>query len=340
MRHATANQTASQTGSGSIIADVASEVDRKTHSFSPAPKDHIGARCNLAIKEFLKAKQFSNRRPSYIKSLKEYLKLFFAGRENWAVADFKSLDIELWFESRNEAPSTRASNVGRLSSFFRFSLRRGYHSINPCDALDTIRLERGTPKVLQPDQCRRLLHFLIEQRSRFLLWTVCALLIGIRPDESTQLNFSELPSYLEDNFIIVESSASKMRRRRIVEISDQARQWINFALKIGSSLPLPRSYVRKSIQRCCRALGFDRWPQDILRHSALSYQVAICKDEARVAMNAGNSVRVLRAHYVGVVTPKMCEEFQTILPPAGHRQLLLDLWPNGSHISPLSIRKR
>lgn len=46
------------------------------------------------------------------------------------------------------------------------------------------------------------------------------------------------------------------------------------------------------------------WAKNGLRHSYISYQLAILNDTARVALEAGNSPDVIFAHYRELVTPE------------------------------------
>jgi hypothetical protein len=63
-------------------------------------------------------------RPKYVESLRQYLAQFARGRENRDIAEIKLADLEKWFAGREEAFSTQASNMGRLSALFAFHVRR------------------------------------------------------------------------------------------------------------------------------------------------------------------------------------------------------------------------
>lgn len=278
------------------------------------------------IRELEAAKRFANKRESYIKSLKEYLTLFVRGREQQSIQLFDVSAIETWFNSREEALSTRASNIGRLSSLFSFAVRRGYIAENPCDKLERITVERSTPAIWTPDQIRDALHFTTDRIPRFMLWLVLASIVGIRPGELDHMTRADVIKHARNGLLIVDGGSKIRGHRRIIRLSDHALIWIAFASTLPSELPLPESAIRRYRRKLKDTLQLP-WPQDIPRHTALSHLVAYYQDEGRVAMESGNSVKILRKHYLGLVTPAENQRFQNNLPRGWKfgRQLWLGL---------------
>lgn len=289
-------------------------------NFVPAspPAPQVGAHspsirhviCELEI-----SKQFANKRPKYIKGLITYLRQFARGRESTSISDFTAPIIEKWFAGRNEALTTRASNLGRLSSLFGYAVRREYIRKNPCDNIERITIERGEPAVLSTDQVCLALQFAINWSPRFLLWFVLAGIVGLRPEELTKLDDGRLRRHLTDGLIVLDSMVSKVRNRRLIELSDHAQAWLDYCLSEPVKLPFSRSFIRRSRRYLKHHLNLQRWPQDILRHTALSHMLALHGDETRVARESGNSVKVFRQHYKGIVLPNESERFQQMLPP-------------------------
>ena len=270
---------------------------------------------DIAITRFIQSKCDSNRRGSYIKSLRLYLNQFARGRGTLQVNIFSTEHIEQWFLSRNEKPSTRASNLGRLSSFFGFCARHKFVHENPCDKLDRIFIERKPPIVLSPNQIFSSLEFTANMMPRFLLYLVLGTFPGARPNELRQLHDNEILGGLSQKILRIDAAASKVRRRRIITLTDQSIEWINYAFAVGGSLPIPHSYSRRCIRKLRHHLGFDSWPQDILRHTALTYLLAIRRNVSDVAFESGNSEAIILTNYNGLATPEQVEKFQSIYPP-------------------------
>jgi hypothetical protein len=56
------------------------------------------------------------------------------------------------------------------------------------------------------------------------------------------------------------------------------------------------------------------WPDNALRHSAISYRLALMRDLPRVATEAGNSPAIVQRHYAELVKPDAAKKFFAILP--------------------------
>ena len=55
------------------------------------------------------------------------------------------------------------------------------------------------------------------------------------------------------------------------------------------------------------------WHHNALRHSHASYRLAVCKSAAEVALDMGNSPRMVFEHYRESVTPAEAEKWWTIV---------------------------
>jgi hypothetical protein len=68
-------------------------------------------------------------------------------------------------------------------------------------------------------------------------------------------------------------------------------------------------------QHAARTLceGFS-WAKNGLRHSFISYRLAILHDTARVALEAGNSPEVIFGHYRELVTPEAAQAWFDVKP--------------------------
>jgi hypothetical protein len=65
-----------------------------------------------------------------------------------------------------------------------------------------------------------------------------------------------------------------------------------------------------------------KWKRNALRHSFISYKLALMPDTARVAMECGNSPDVIFAHYRELVAPQQASEWFNVFPPQGYPQNL------------------
>ena len=70
------------------------------------------------------------------------------------------------------------------------------------------------------------------------------------------------------------------------------------------------------MSRLSRALGIE-WPPNVLRHSFISYRIAIVQSADQVALEAGNSASIIFKHYRELTTPEVAEKWFSILPKDG-----------------------
>ncbi|HTQ52704.1 MAG TPA: tyrosine-type recombinase/integrase [Candidatus Acidoferrales bacterium] len=248
-----------------------------------------------AVEDLLRAKTLANRRPSYVKSLKQYLGQFVRGREDMPLRDVRLEDIEKWFLGRNEATCTRASNTWRLSALFSFAVRRGWIQDNPCRRLEGVRVDRDVPVIFTVKQCRAMLEFAREHFPRFIPWMALALFAGVRPDELRRLTWACVD--LKAQHVVIDQAASKVRRRRITPLDEAAVRW----LRLGGDLPIAHVMKRRYIRRLRDHLGLAKWPPDGLRHTAASMMLAKTDNATLVSRWLGNSSRILLDHYIELV---------------------------------------
>ena len=64
------------------------------------------------------------------------------------------------------------------------------------------------------------------------------------------------------------------------------------------------------------------WPHNALRHSAISYRVALEKDLAKIAYESGNSPAIIQRHYNGLASPQTAKAFFSITPDTAANVLL------------------
>jgi integrase len=265
-----------------------------------------------AITLLLNAKRLCNCRKRYIDSLSAYLLQFARGRESARLDSIDVVRIEEWFSSRNEALSTMASNIGRLSALFGFAERRGWIDKNPCKMMEKIRIDRKAPRILSPVQARVVMTNIQKLKPHEMGFFSLALFAGVRPEELERITWDSIN--LKDGIVTIDAAASKVRRRRIMELEPNALAWLKLAHECDARLPVGRMTRRRYLDYAERWLGFDTWPQDCLRHTAASYLLARHKNAPLVANRLGNSPSILLRHYQELVTAEDCATFWSISP--------------------------
>jgi integrase len=131
---------------------------------------------------------------------------------------------------------------------------------------------------------------------------------GLRTAELQRLDWSEID--LDRGYITVAASKAKTRQRRLVPISENLKLWLT-PLRQGSGPVCLHTCPQHAARTLCE--GFS-WAKNGLRHSFISYRLAILHDTARVALEAGNSPEVIFGHYRELVTPEAAKAWFEVKP--------------------------
>jgi len=162
-------------------------------------------------------------------------------------------------------------------------------------------------EILSPEQ---LTAFLYAMDRDFLPFFALSAFSGLRREEIIRLDWSEVK--LDRNLIDLPFAKSKYRRWKLIEISENLKEWLSpFARPEGSLMP--RKKLQLAFEGAARAAKIIPWPQNGLRHSFCSHAVALRGFEW-TATQADHSVAMLRRHYWEVVTKAEAERYCAISP--------------------------
>ncbi len=283
----------------------------KTGKLDTAPLQRRTLR--QAVEETIAAKQMENLRDRYIVELGNYLWKFTTGRSEMFVDRVTVADIEKWFDERGEALSTRRSNLGRLGSLFDVCWRRGYIKENPCLRVTPPKLDEEPPVILTPDEAKALLKVCHKSMRRMVPYVALGMFGGIRPEELEKLTWGDVD--MDRGTVKIDAAASKVRRRRTVTLHPTALAWLKTCQAGRPDSPItPQSSTLRRDRRALADKAGVVWQQDILRHSAGSYLLALHQDAGKVAFSLGNSARILEKHYKDIVTADGCMAFWALVP--------------------------
>jgi integrase len=264
-----------------------------------------------AISLCCQEKAASGRREVYVAGLRQFLGRFAKGREETAIAAVDPIEIREWL-SKFPRLGSRATWLNRLSALFSWAKRAGYIAANPCESVERIRIETNPVECLTVDQCRDLLEWTRAERPRYLALLVLELLCGLRPDEAEKISWGDVD--LAGGTITVDASKTKVRTRRIVQLTDSAKAWLTEASRLKAVLPVPDVSGRRHTRAMRERLGLKVWPMKLLRKTAASYLVAAWQDAGKVAEQLGHSPGVLLKNYRALVRREEAERWLALWP--------------------------
>lgn len=254
-----------------------------------------GPKLKEFIADLITTKENAGRADQYTKTLKTTLTQFAAGR-SLTISQITLAHVESFLHSKS-LPS-RSTLRSRLSTMFKFAIRRGHRLDNPCARLEPVTVIREAPAVFTVPQAAKCLKWL-KQHPEALPWFILSTLCALRPEEADKTSSAEIN--FKEGFVKVEAQTTKVRQRRIVYPKPEAMRLLKKSLKRGT-IPITKVTRRRWIRKLRDHLGWKLWPKDITRHTAISYWLASGASVADVADMSGNSEKTLRKHYRAIVT--------------------------------------
>lgn len=271
------------------------------------------------VKELIEAKETDHVSDVYLKDLKSRLGRF-AEKFTESISEITAGEVETFLrelrgkdargkETISLSGKSRNNYRRAIGTLLNFAVSRGYlvKGDLEVDDLAVAREENGEIEIFRPDEMTNLLAAADDAVIPFLAIGAFA---GLRHAELQRLDWSEVR--LDDGFIEIKASKAKTASRRLVPISDNLKQWLDPHKKVGG---LICDYANMSKQLLWLAKDVDKklkeqdatagfvWKHNALRHSFISYRVAQIQNVAQVALEAGNSSRVVFANYRELVRP-------------------------------------
>ena len=228
----------------------------------------------------------------------------FPGR---TLPDLKTSELDAWLGGINLGATSKNDIRKMLRACGNWAEKQGYliKGANPFAGMVRYKEAKMPVSIFTPGQIAALLQRVDDVLRPYLAIGAFA---GLRTAELQRLDWSEID--LERGFITVAASKAKTRQRRLVPISDNLKLWLA-PLRQASGPVCHHERVQRPVADLCE--GFT-WAKNGLRHSYISYRLAVLHDTARVALEAGNSPEIIFGHYRELVTPEQAQLWFAVRP--------------------------
>jgi integrase len=203
----------------------------------------------------------------------------FPGR---TLPDLKTSELDAWLGGIKLGPTSKNDIRKMLRACGNWAEKQGYlvKGANPFAGMVRYKEAKTPVSIFTPEQIASLFKKADDVLRPYLAIGAFA---GLRTAELQRLDWSEID--LDRGFITVAASKAKTRQRRLVPISDNLKLWLA-PLRQASGSVCHHERPQRPLADSCE--GFV-WAKNGLRHSYISYRLAILHDTARVALEAGNS---------------------------------------------------
>jgi integrase len=221
--------------------------------------------------------------------------------------DLKTAELDAWLGGLTFGAKTKNGMRIILVACGNWAEGRGYlvKGSSPFPAMMRYKETKASVSIFTPENIASLLTKADVTLRPFLALGAFA---GLRTAELQRLDWKEID--LERGFITVDANKAKTRQRRLVPISDNLKLWLTPCKQTSGPVCL---HQRPQIAAARLCEGFA-WQENGLRHSFISYRLAILHDTARVALEAGNSPEVIFGHYRELVTPEAAQTWFDVSP--------------------------
>ena len=242
--------------------------------------------------------------------------------------EIRATDLDQWLDNMEDA-GLRTKNNYRMALITLFSYARDKNFLPRGQQTEAEFITRHNDKkggdigIYSPEQFATLLRYVDE---RFLPFVALGGFAGLRSIEILRLEWTDV--WFEKGFIEVGRNKSKTATRRLVPICPALAAWLKpYAKKAGPVLPDIRNefHFTRLFHAAKSALDDPEGKPRVqivhngLRHSFCSYRMAETKSAPQVALEAGNSPKMLFEHYRELVTEAEAKEWFALTPASVKR---------------------
>ncbi|MBM3880431.1 MAG: hypothetical protein FJ387_12055 [Verrucomicrobia bacterium] len=275
------------------------------------------------VDELVSAKKSAGRSDEYAYELEKRLGRF-ARSFAVPIGSVTGRQIGEWIHGLGLSGRSQNNFRRIINTFFQFAKRRGYlpRDWDEMSGVERADDDSGDIEVFSPAELRRLLAAcaapVVERgvprtREEMIPYLTIAAFAGLRSAEIARLDWSEIHLCGPERFIEVKAAKSKTASRRIVPVTDNLAAWLGPQAQ-SSGPVVPFSRRDKQLYQFLAPTAGIEWKRNGLRHSFISYRLALIKNVHQVSLEAGNSAQMVFQHYRQLVTETAAREWFGLSP--------------------------
>jgi integrase len=271
-----------------------------------------------AVEKFRAAKEAEGLSAMYLKDIRTLLGDF-ANDFQCLLGSIQPEDLRDYLNRKRVGLVSKENRRRMLVVLFNFAKANCWLRANEetaAAALGTYKVKQREVEIYTPAEIRRLLD---AADADFLPYIALIAFGGVRREELHKgLSWDSIN--FDRETITVPASIAKTGRKRKIVMSDNLLQWLApHRLKSG---PIFDKDPRKRTAKVVKASGV-KWKRNALRHSFGSYRMEQTKNEGQVALEMGNSPKIVKDHYFEIVDERAARQYWTVKPmPRDDRKIV------------------
>jgi integrase len=271
-----------------------------------------------AVAKFSEAKAAEGLSKTYLNDIR-WLLGDFARAFQCPLSNIQPDDLRQYLNAKKIGLVAKENRRRLLVVLFNFASAQGWLRKNEqtaADALGTYKIKQRDVEIYTPAEMSQLLG---AADKNFLPYVALIAFGGIRSAELRKGLLWEAINF-ERGDIIVPAAIAKTGRKRKIVMNDNLREWLKpYRVKSG---PIFNTTPRRRIAKMVKTSRV-KWKRNALRHSFGSYRMEQTKNEGQVALEMGNSPKVVKDHYFEIVDEDAAKAYWSIKPlPLSDRKIV------------------
>ena len=184
-------------------------------------------------------------------------------------------------------------------TLFRFARSQRYlpkDRTTEAEDVTKMKVARKTVDMFTPDELRIIIE---NTRPVWLPWVLISAFAGIRTFEVMRMDWSSVR--WEQKLIDLPPEVTKVNERRIIPMCDALIEaltpWRNATGPVCQD-KVPQREIEQIMAKVKKTHPGFRWKHNALRHAYGSYRTALTQNIPQVALEMGNSIQMVKRHYL------------------------------------------
>ena len=212
------------------------------------------------------------------------------------------------------APKTRNHYRNSVVQLFNFAKDHGYLPKGMPTEAEAVKTVEVTPPVNQIFKVEEIEKLLRNAPAHLVVPIAIKAFCGIRTEEMVNLCWEHI--HWDNQHIILPAAVTKTKLRRLIPLSPNLVPWISSQKKEAGRICerwQDAQTMTQAFDRYGKSQGIDVGANKF-RNSYISYRVAVTHDVAKVALESGNSPRIIQREYLELATEEDGKRWFSVMP--------------------------